>query len=257
VPANRVKQLEARLAAAGFVSAADEAVQLVARAGADGRLLAALVERRLTGEPLAWITGSARFCDIAIGVEPGVYVPRPQTEPLARRAVERLPARGTAIDLCTGSGAIARVLMAARPDARVMASDIDPRAVSCAMANGVDAHLGDLFDPLRALIEATADVIVGAVPYVPSAELRFLQRDTLAFEYRRSYDGGSDGLELLKRIVADAPRFLRRGGALLLELGGDQAGQLGEDLAQAGFGHLAVLFDEDGDARGIEATLLS
>ena len=100
------EDVAARLERAGFVAAEEEAAELLA-AGGD---LDALVARRLTGEPLAWITGTAPFCGLWIRVDPGVYVPRWQTEALARRAVERLPADGVAIDLCTGSGAIATVL---------------------------------------------------------------------------------------------------------------------------------------------------
>jgi release factor glutamine methyltransferase len=93
------------------------------------------------------------------------------------------------------------------------------------------------------------------VPYVPTPDLPLLQRDTLAFESARSYDGGHDGTEILRRVLADGPRFLRRGGALLLELGGDQAEALRGDLVDHGYVDVTVLVDEDGDVRGIEATL--
>jgi release factor glutamine methyltransferase len=96
------------LSQAGFVAAEEEADELLACAGGDPERLESLVRRRLGGEPLAWITGSVSFCGLKIHVDAGVYVPRWQSEPLAARAVERLPASGTAIDLCTGSGAIAR-----------------------------------------------------------------------------------------------------------------------------------------------------
>ena len=142
-----VETLSAVLAAAGFLAAEEEAGEIVARAAGDGALLDAMVARRLTGEPLAWITGITLFCDVVIHVDPGVYVPRWQSEPLARRAAERLPAHGVAIDLCTGSGAIAATLTHLRPRARVVASDIDARAVACALSNGVEAYLGDLFAP--------------------------------------------------------------------------------------------------------------
>src|SRR4051812_8100047 len=140
--------LTALLARAGFVAADEEADELLAAAGGDSARLQRLVERRLTGEPLAWITGGVVFCDIDVRVDPGVYVPRWQSEPLALRAAERLPPEGTAIDLCTGAGAIAKVLMTRRPGARVVASDVDERAIACAAANGVDVRRGDLFAPL-------------------------------------------------------------------------------------------------------------
>jgi release factor glutamine methyltransferase len=247
--------LAARLSKAGFVAAEEEADELTTRAAGDVELLESLVARRLTGEPLAWITGNISFCGLDILVHPGVYVPRWQTEPLARRAGERLPADGTAIDLCTGAGAIAKTLAAAHPDARVVATDIDARAVACAAENGVEVYCGDLFAPLPPSLQGRTDVVVSVVPYVPTPALALLPRDTLAFESPLSYDGGPDGTELLRRVLADSSRFLRRRGALLLELGGEQAEALSKDLDRLGFVDVTVLVDEDGDVRGIEATL--
>jgi len=241
------------LADAGFVAADEEADELLARATGDAELLDSLVGRRLTGEPLAWITGSVSFCGLEIRVDPGVYVPRWQSELLARRAVERLPATGSAIDLCTGAGAIAKTLMTQRPGARVVASDVDERAVACARANGIEVYCGDLFAPLPHALHGRVDVVVGVVPYVPTPELGLLRRDTFAFESPLSYDGGDDGTAILRRAIADAPRFLRPGGALLLELGAEQPEALADDLAGAGYPEVTVLLDEDGDVRAIEA----
>jgi release factor glutamine methyltransferase len=252
---NDPQALAAVLAGAGFIAADDEAKELLERAAGDVELLDSLVGRRLTGEPLAWILGRVSFCGLEVRVDPGVYVPRWQSEPLARRAVERLPKTGTAIDLCTGSGAIARTLTAHRPRARVIASDIDERAVACATSNGVEVYRGDLFAPLPPTLEAHVDVVVGVVPYVPTPALPLLQRDTFTFESPLAYDGGPDGAEILRRVLRDSPRFLRRGGALLLELGGEQADLLGDDLARLDYVDVAVLLDEEGDVRGIEATL--
>jgi release factor glutamine methyltransferase len=249
-----IAALAAVLSGAGFVAAGDEARALLARAAGDTALLDALVKRRLTGEPLAWITGSVCFCDVEIQIDPGVYVPRWQSEPLARRAAERLPDDGTAIDLCTGSGAIAKILTANRVGARVVASDIDERAVACATANGVEVYHGDLFAPLPAVLEGCIDVVVAVVPYVPTSALPLLQRDTFTFESRLHYDGGPDGTDILRRVLAECPRFLRRGGGLLLELGGEQADALAGDVARLGYTGVSVLADEDGDVRGIEAT---
>jgi release factor glutamine methyltransferase len=247
--------LAALLSVAGFVAPHEEADELLARAAGDVELLDSLVGRRLTGEPLAWIVGSVSFCGLEIRVDPGVYVPRWQSEPLARRAVARLPETGTAVDLCTGAGAIAKTLTAGRPDALVVATDVDERAVTCAAANGVDVRRGDLFAPLPPTLHGVVDVVVGVVPYVPTPSLPLLPRDTLAFESSLSYDGGRDGTDVLRRVVRDSPCFLRRGGALLLELGAGQDRALGDDLARLGYVDVAVLVDEDGDVRGIEATL--
>jgi release factor glutamine methyltransferase len=254
-PSDRAELAEV-LADAGFVAAAEEAGELLARAAGDPELLDALVARRLTGEPLAWITGSVSFCGLEVRVDPGVYVPRWQSEPLALRAAERLPANGVALDVCTGAGAIAKTLMARRPGARVAATDLDERAVACARRNGVEAHRGDLLAPLPPALEGRVDVVVGVVPYVPTPDLALLQRDTLTFESTLSYDGGEGGTALLRRVVADGPRFLRHGGALLLELGGQQADALHDDLRREGYVDVDVMRDEEGDVRGIEATLV-
>ena len=253
--ANGPGLLETVLAEAGFVAAGEEAAELRARAAGDAEMLEKLVGRRLTGEPLAWITGKVSFCGLEIRVDPGVYVPRWQSEPLALRTVARLPVNGVAIDLCTGTGAIARTLAAMRPGARVVASDLDERAAACAAGNGVEVYRGDLFTPLPRTLEGGVDVIVGVVPYVPTPALALLARDTLVFESPLCYDGGPDGTDVLRRVLAESPRFLRRGGALLLELGGEQADALGGDLDRLGYAETAVLFDDDGDVRGIEATL--
>jgi release factor glutamine methyltransferase len=242
----------------GFVAADEEADELLSAAGGDHEALVALVRRRLTGEPLAWVTGSVRFAGVTLRVHEGVYVPRWHTEALAERAAARLPDGGVAVDLCTGTGAIAAVLAARRPGARVLATDLDPRAVACARANGVDAHAGDLFAGLpgdvAAAVRGRVDVVAGVVPYVPTPALPLLQRDTLAFESTLSYDGGEDGTRLLRRAAVDAAAFLHPGGALLLELGGDEADALAPDLAAHGYTGATVLTDEDGDVRGVEVT---
>jgi release factor glutamine methyltransferase len=135
-----------------------------------------------------------------------------------------------------------------------VATEVDERAVACARANGIDVFEGDLLDPLPSTLEGRADVIVGVVPYVPTPELGLLQRDTFTFETALSYDGGGDGTTHLRRAIAGASRFLRPGGALLLELGAGQPGRLQDDLATYGFTDATILRDEDGDIRGIEAT---
>jgi release factor glutamine methyltransferase len=254
MPMPNDEALAGLLRGAGFVAAEEEATELIARAAGDAGLLDSLVRRRLTGEPLAWVTGTVSFCGLPIRVDPGVYVPRWQSEPLARRATARLPANGTAVDLCTGAGAIAKTLTANRPHARVVASDIDQRAVACASANGVEGYWGDLFAPLPRLLEGRVDVVVGVVPYVPSPELRLLPPDTLVFESPLSYDGGFDGTDILRRVLSESPRFLRPGGALLLELGGEEATAIDDDLTRLGYVDVIRLVDEDGDVRGVEAT---
>jgi release factor glutamine methyltransferase len=246
--------LSARLSAAGFVAADEEAAELLERSNGDPVELAARIERRLRGEPLAWITGFTDFCGLKVRVDPGVYVPRWQSEPLARRAATRLSPVGVAVDVCTGSGAIAMTLRSLRPNARVIGTDVDARAVACARSNGVEAHHGDLFAALPYGLEGRVDVIVGVVPYVPTHSMTLLARDTLDHESTLSYDGGPDGVDVLRRVLDEGRRYLRPGGAVLLEMGGDQDESLRDDLNELGFVDVTVFFDDEGDLRGLDAT---
>ena len=239
------------LAAAGSIAPEEEADELVRAAAGDAGVLADLVRRRAGGEPVAWLTGTVTFCDVRVGVAPGVYVPRPQTEPLARRAATLLAPGGVAVDLCTGSGAVAVVLAAAVPSARVVATELEDNAVACARANGVEVFAGFLDEPLPGSLEGRVDVLTAVVPYVPTDELRLLPRDVRAYEPRLALDGGVDGTDLLAEVVQRSPRWLRPGGWLLLELGGDQAERLGGALHDAGFETPEVLVDEEGDPRAI------
>ncbi len=237
------------------MAASDEAHELLEAAHGNQELLSALLGRRLAGEPLAWVTGQTSFDGLTVKVDSGVYVPRWQSIELARRAAARLNDRGTAVDLCTGSGALAMALQRSHAGARVLATDLDARAVRCARANGVNAYRGDLFSPLPDDIVGAVDVIVAVAPYVPTPALLLLPRDTLEFEDAAHYDGGPLGTDVLRRIVAVAPRFLIAGGTLLLEVGGEQAELLEVDLRRAGFTHVEYWNDEEGDRRGVEATL--
>lgn len=241
------------MAAAGCITPRDEADALLHAARDDPLVLGSMLERRIRGEPLPWITGSIRFCGLDVGVRPGVYVPRWQTEPLARLAASLLPPTGVAVDLCTGAGAVAMVLAAAAPGARVVATDIDPLAVECARTNGVHTLVGVLDEPIPHSLEGVVDVLTAVPPYVPSGELRFLPRDVQDHEPMAALDGGADGTDVLAEIVRRAPRWLRAGGGLALELGGDQADALMSVLAEAGFGAPDVLRDAEDDARGIVA----
>ncbi|MCU1371825.1 MAG: methyltransferase [Ilumatobacteraceae bacterium] len=243
------------LARAGFLAPTAEAAELSAAADGDEDQLRAFVQRRTSGEPLAWITGTTVFCGETILVHPGVYVPRPQTQAMAEAAVARLPPGGTAVDLCTGSGAIAVVLSRRQPSAQVMATDLDPAAVACARANGVDAHQGDLAQPLPPEMTGRADVVTAVVPYVPTESLHLLQRDVRAHEPTAALDGGPGGTEVLDRAVEAASRILSPGGWLLLELGGNQPAHLEPSLRARAFDRIEVRTDEEGDPRSIEARL--
>jgi release factor glutamine methyltransferase len=232
----------ARLAAAGCIAAEEEAAMLTEAAGDEAGRLEAFVRRREAGEPVEWIAGWAPFCGLRVGLAPGVYVPRAQTEVLATAAAALVVAGSTtAVDLATGSGAIALVLAAAGAD--VVATELDPVAAGCARANGVTVHEGDLDEPLPPELADRVDVLTANVPYVPTAAIDLLPRDVRDHEPVLALDGGPDGLALVRRVLALAPRWLRPGGAVLVEIGPDQA---------AAFPAAVHHRDPDGDVRAIE-----
>jgi release factor glutamine methyltransferase len=239
-----------RLVAAGCVAADEEAAELAA-AAPDSRTLEAWLRRREQGEPSAWITNTVLFCGQSLHMAPGVYVPRIQSEELARRAATLLPDHGRAVDLCTGAGAVAAHLIEQVPTASVIGIDIDVRAATCARRNGVPTAVGDLGAPLRR--HQGFDVVAAVAPYVPTGELRLLPADVQRYEPRLALDGGADGLELVHRVIAGAGDLLRPGGWLLVEVGGDQDEALAPALAATGFQHVTPWWDDDGDLRGIAA----
>lgn len=251
LPSSLKPGVQERLEAAGCVAAGEEADEMVARAP-DRATLEVWVERRADGEPLAWIVGSVAFCGLDVAVHNGIYVPRPQTEELARRAARLLPARGKAADLCCGSGAVARYLRTTVAGAAVVATDMDPKAARCARSNGVPAVTCDLGAALR---PGGFDLVTAVAPYVPSDSVRFLPSDVQRFEPRWALDGGADGLDVVRRVVVTASVLLRPRGWLVVEVGGDQDRALAPGLEAAGFGGAEAWRDDEGDLRGLAARL--
>ena len=240
----------ARLRAAGCVDAEQEAAAYVG-AAPDPATLDGWLTRREDGEPVAWILGTVTFAGEPLRIDRGVYVPRRQSEDLARRAAAQLPDGGRALDLCTGAGAIAAHLQRVRPAARVVGVDRDEAAARCARSNGVAAVVGDLATAIRG--DGTWDLVTAVAPYVPSGELRLLPADVQRHEPRTALDGGADGLDLVRRVVVASARLLRGGGRLLTEVGGTQDEALGAVLTTYGFDTVVPWHDADGDLRGIEA----
>ncbi len=197
-----------------------------------------LVRRRAAGEPTAWLTGRREFLGHAFRVTPEVLVPRPETELLVEAALAALPQGGALLDLCTGSGCIAISVALARPDARVVATELSPAALAVARANGdalgakVEWLEGDLDGPVAA--GERFDVIVSNPPYVPSGEIAGLSREVRK-EPRMALDGGVDGLDTLRRIVSCAPSRLRPEGLLLMEMHETHASTLPALCRAAGF----------------------
>src|SRR4029077_20259608 len=129
----------------------------------------------------------------------------------------------------------------------------DPVAGACARSNGVDTYEGSLDESLPLSLAGSAHVLTALPPYVPTGELEFLPRDVRRFEPVAALDGGSDGTDLLAEIARRSPRWLRPGGWLLLELGGDQATALEEPLRRTGFEEPEIVRDAEGDPRGVVA----
>src|SRR5262245_14046456 len=193
-----------------------------------------MVAARVAGQPLEHIVGWADFCGLRIAVDPGVFVPRRRTEFLVRRAVALLRHRcdggplPVLVDLCCGSGAVgAAVAAAVSGQVEVHAADIDPAAARCARRNldpvGGAVYEGDLFDPLPASLRGRVDVLVANVPYVPSDEIALMAPEARLHEPRVALDGGADGLDVARRVLARAADWLIPGGHVLFETGAHQA----------------------------------
>ncbi|MFF2778369.1 putative protein N(5)-glutamine methyltransferase [Streptomyces sp. NPDC058052] len=226
-----------RLRAAGCVFAEDEA-ELLFSAAHDAAGLDILVERRAAGLPLEHIVGWADFAGLRITVEPGVFVPRRRTEFLVERAVALAAPGALCVDLCCGSGAAGAVLLSAVPEARVYAADVEPAAVACARRNieprGGHVFGGDLFAPLPEELRGRVEVLVANVPYVPTEEVGLLPPEAREHEPLVALDGGPDGLDVLRRVAADAPGWLAPGGHLLVETSERQTGAAAAAVAAHG-----------------------
>jgi len=227
------------LESAGFVFAREEAEHLLREAGST-ETAEALLQRRLTGEPLEYVVGWAEFLGRRILVGPGVFIPRRRTEFLAAAALESARDRRSPVilDLCCGSGALSTVFAAALPHAELHAADLSPEAIAAAQANlggRAAIHQGDLFAAMPPALRGGIDVIAANAPYVPTEQLALLPREARFHEPAAALDGGREGLELLRRIAAGAPEWLRRGGDLLVECSEDQAPALLADFTAAGF----------------------
>jgi release factor glutamine methyltransferase len=217
-----------------------------------------LVRRRAAGEPTAHLTGRKEFLGRTFRVDARALVPRPETELVTEAALEALPEGGAALDLCCGSGCIAVSLALGRRGARVVAVDLSPGALELARENaaalGADVELleGDLFAPLPA--GPPFQVIVSNPPYVPSGELPGLPREVRR-EPPMALDGGPDGLDLLRRIVAGAPARLAPGGSLVLEIHESHAEVVPRLCREAGFASSPLHRDLAGLPRYVVARL--
>jgi release factor glutamine methyltransferase len=245
----------ARLRAAGCVFAEDEARLLLDAARTPGEL-AELVGRRVDGEPLEHLLGWAEFCGLRIAVGPGVFVPRRRTGLLVRLAVPRARPGDVVVDLCCGSAAVAAALAAAVPGLEVHAADLDPVATGFARQNLASGtvHQGDLFDALPEELRGRVAVLTANAPYVPTAEIGLMPPEARDHEPHGALDGGTDGVDLHRRVAAGAPAWLAPGGVLLVETSRRQAAATVAAMTAAGL-RAAVVRDDDLDATVAVGTL--
>ena len=242
------RHLSARLRAAGCVFAEDEARLLMQEAGS-AATLDRWVLRRCAGEPLEVLLGWAEFRGLRVAVAPGVFVPRRRTEGLVDAAVEAAPEHGVLVDLCTGTGAVALAVAHARPDLELYAADLAPTSVRCAQDNLAGlAHvvLSDLFASLPPALRGRVDVVTANVPYVPSEDLDLLPAEARDHEPVGAHDGGVDGLDVLRRVVRDAPAWLAPGGQVLLEVSRHQQAAARFAAVTAGMRPGVASADDDG-----------
>jgi release factor glutamine methyltransferase len=210
--------------------------------GAELATLRDLVKRRRSFEPIAYLRGMREFYGLPFRVDKRVLVPRPDTETLVDVALARTSHVSLSmrqLDLCTGSGCVAIAMARQRPTAQVSASDLSADALAVARDNAlrlgaynVAFYTGDLFAPLEG---RRFDVITANPPYIPTGDLATLMPDVRDHEPRLALDGGSDGLDLVRRIVDEAPAHLDDGGVLALEIGAGEAPVAAALLEQRGF----------------------
>ncbi|WP_299530774.1 methyltransferase [uncultured Streptomyces sp.] len=264
------------LRAAGCVFAEDEA-ELLLSAASSPAALALMVSRRVDGTPLEHVVGRAEFDGLRIAVGPGVFVPRRRTEFLVRQAAGLAAATGprpapapvhvpgpvtagdapcpapepgpapVVVDLCCGSGALGAALAARLGRVELHAADVEPAAVEYARRNiGARGrvHLGDLFDPLPAALRGRVSVLLANVPYVPTGDVPLLPAEARVHEPLVALDGGADGLDVMRRVVAGAPDWLAPGGSLLMEAGARQAELARETVRAAGLVPRVVTSEE-------------
>jgi release factor glutamine methyltransferase len=204
-----------------------------------------LVKRRRVREPVAYLLGRREFYGRPFLVDKRVLIPRPDTEFLVDVGLSRSSSRSMGarvLDLCTGSGCVAITLARERTTTKVHATDQDDGALAVARQNAlalgaynVSFSRGDLYEGLRAPYGGAFDLIVSNPPYIPAPDIPGLSVDIRGFEPHLALDGGSDGLDLVRRVIDGAPPFLAVGGALAVEIGAGEADDVAACFEARGF----------------------
>lgn len=217
-----------------------------------------LIEKRAQHIPYQYITGCADFMGLTYEVNEDVLIPRLDTEVLGEQALKLMGFEADVLDMCTGSGCIGISLKRYRPDAHVTCSDISHKALDTARKNISHQHLefanetgnmecgvrlveGDLFEPFEE--DEKFDLIVSNPPYVTEAEYKDLMPEVKNHEPALALLAGEDGLDIYRRLISEAPEYLKENGWLLLEIGSTQAGMVTALMAGAGFKDIEVIKD--------------
>ncbi len=260
-------QVDAELIAAHILGKSRGQVQLAGYTGgvftqADAEAFAHLVARRVSREPLQHITGTAPFRHLTLAVGKGVFVPRPETEEVAQLAINALQADAStepiAVDLCSGSGAIALALATEVPHARVWAVEVSPEALVYTRRNaeGVENLTvveGDFTTALPEL-EGTVAVVISNPPYVPRDAIP-RDEEVRRFDPELALYSGVDGLDAIRALSVRARQLLRAGGTLVIEHGDEQGAAVREILATDGWQNPQTHRDLTGRDRATTAVL--
>ncbi len=254
--------------AAGTPMTTAEAMSYVRSALDDTQreLLRELVQRRLSGAPLAHLTGRQEFMGLALRTSPAALIPRRETELLTRTALLRLAALDhtapMVVDVCTGSGNVALAMAMHAPQARVWGGDLCEQAIDLARHNAVlvgrpdvQFRVGDLTAPFATPeFLGLVDVVTCNPPYISSAKVEAMHPEIRGHEPRLAFDGGPFGINVLMRLLKEAPTLLRRGGWLLFEVGLGQGEPLQKRLASLpDFSAVEDVRDENGHVRALAA----
>jgi len=209
-----------------------------------------MLYRRISGEPIQYILKSQNFCGFDFYVNAHVLIPRPETELLVEKAIEYISANHTSsvLDLCTGSGCIGISIKKFRPKSQVCASDISRRALSIAKKNAkkLNADINYIHSNLFNQIRASFDIIVSNPPYISHKDYKQLDAKVLDYEPEKALLGGEDGLDIIKRIIAESIYYLNPNGWLMLEIGYDQKQAVSEFLNEAKFTQIQPFSDYAG-----------
>ena len=221
-----------------------------------------LVQRRMKAEPVAYLVGRREFFSLDFAVSAATLIPRPETETLVMAGLDWLaehPGRRAVLDVGTGTGCVAAAVAKECADAQVTAVDVSPEAAEVARGNVERLKLSDRVEVLKsdlfaAVAGRTFDLILSNPPYVRTGEIAGLDADVRAHEPHSALDGGADGLDVVRRLIAKGPAFLTPGGRMALEVDPSQIQSCRELFAASGWADVSVAKDANGDERVISAT---